>query len=215
MPDQTWRAELSYERTFGMADIFTITAFVERVDNFITFIPFDDGTEGRGNIDKLNTKGIDISSTIAFDRFGIDGAKLDITAKFHQSTLIDPVTGVKRDYEQDGYLPVFYEVGYRHDIPESPFAWGLVFAETSTNVGYRLNQKTVQEHTWPQAHKLFVEHKDIAGMTLKIALEDVFGFTWNNSRTFYDGDRNGAITGRETNSKQSPWFIFVSLTGNF
>jgi len=215
VPDQTWRAELSYERTFGATDKLTVTGFVERVDDFITFIPFKDGTEGRGNIDKLNTKGIDISGTIAFDRFNIEGAKLDITAKFHQSTYHDLVTGKELEYEQNRYHPVEYEVSFRHDIPNTSIAWGFIIEERSPNVRYRLNQKSVQDHHWPQAHKLFVEHKDIAGMTLKIETEDMFGFTWENSRTFYDGDRNGNITGREVNSRHSPWFVRMSLTGNF
>lgn len=215
VPEQTWRAELSYEHTFGATDQLTITGFVERVDDFITFVPFENGKEGRGNIDKLNTKGIDISGTITLDRFGIEGAKLDLLAEFHESTLIDPVTGKEIEYREHRHNPVHYKATFRHDIPDTSIAWGIIVEERSGNVRNRLNETSSSTHRWPQAHKFFFEHKDLAGMTFKVETEDIFGFTWKNTRTYYDGDRNGEITGRELNSRHSPWFVRMSLTGNF
>ncbi|NQZ11698.1 MAG: TonB-dependent receptor plug domain-containing protein, partial [Algicola sp.] len=124
VPSQTWRAELAYEQTFSKADVFKVTVFAEQVDDFITFVPFGDGTEGRGNIDKLTRKGIDLSSTIALDKFGIAGAKLDLMANFHESTIIDPVTGIEREYRQRGHNPLHYRVKFRHDVPNTAYAWG-------------------------------------------------------------------------------------------
>jgi len=215
VPDQTWRAEVSYEYTFGEIDILTLTAFTEHVDDFITFIPFDDGTEGRGNIDKLTRHGIEISTTIALDRFGLEGMKLDLSGEFRDSTITDPVTGGEINYTQNGYNRVHYQANFRHDIPGTAMAWGIVVEERSGNERYRLNQVSTNRHRWPQAHKLFFEHKDIFGMTLKMETEDMFGFTWKNSRTFYDGDRNGDITGQEKNRRHSPWMLRMSLNGNF
>ncbi len=215
VPDQTWRAELAYEQNFSKSDVFKVTVFAEQVDDFIAFVPFGDGTEGRGNIDKLTRKGIDFSSTIALDKFGIDGAKLDLVTEFHESTIIDPVTGVEREYRQNGHNAVHYRVKFRHDVPQTAYAWGIEVEERSGGMRYRLAQKSTNNHRWPQAQKFFVEHKDIFGMTLKLETEDIFGFTWKNERTFYDGDRNGDIIGREANSRHSPWVVRMRLSGNF
>ncbi len=215
VPDQTWRAEFTLEQKFGANNMLILTVFAERVDDFVIFIPFGDGTEGRGNIDKLMQMGIDFTATIATDSFGIPGGKLDLLGEFHNSKLTDPVTGESREHHWNAYFPVNYQFSFRQDIPDSPIAWGLIVEERSGNQLLRLDQVIVQGHDWPQAHRLFVEHKDVFGMTLKAEIEDAFGFTYRNSRYFYDGDRNGPVTGWESSARHSPWFLRLSLSGNF
>lgn len=100
-------------------------------------------------------------------------------------------------------------------MPNTAYAWGIDIEERSGGIRYRLAQKSTNNHRWPQAHKFFVEHKDIFGMTLKVETADMFGFTWNNERVFFDGDRNGDIIGREANSRHSPWVVRMRLSGNF
>ncbi len=215
VPDQTWRVELAYERSFGETDIFTVTAFVEQIEDFISFVPLGDGAESRGNLDQLDRVGIDISATVALDRFGIKGAKLDLLGRFHESRVDDPVTGGEMNFRENGHRPVYYRVSFRQDIASTDIAWGIEIEENSGERRYRLDQISVNDHLWPLAHRLFVEHKNIAGMTGKVEVEDFFGFTYVNSRSFYDGDRNGALSGRESNRRDSPWILRLSLTGNF
>jgi hypothetical protein len=215
VPDQTLRAEFTLEQQFGTNNMLTVTAFAEQVDDFITFIPFEDGTEGRGNIDKLSQTGLDVTATIATDTFGIPGGKLDLMVEIHAAKITDPVTGEKRSHRWNGYLPLHYELSFRQDIPNSPLAWGIILEERSGNRLYRLDQSRIQDHKWPQAHRLFFEHKDVFGMTFRVEVEDVFGFTYQNSRTFYAGDRNGPVSGWEASSRHSPWMARLSLTGNF
>jgi hypothetical protein len=214
-PDQTWRAEFTLEQQFGVNNMLTMTAFAEQVDDFITFIPFGDGTEGRGNIDKLTQIGLDVTATIATDSFGIPGGKLDLFAEIHDTELTDPVTGEKRSHRWNQYFPLHYSVSFRQDVPDTSWAWGIILEERSGNTLHRLDQTLIRNHKWPQAHRLFIEHKDVFGMTFKAEVEDLFGFTYQNSRTFYDGDRNGPVTGWETQSRHSPWVARLSLSGNF
>ena len=215
VPDQTWRAEFTLEQQFGVNNMLTVTVFAEQVDDFITFIPFGDGTEGRGNIDKLTQVGLDVTATLATDSFGIPGGKLDLLGNFHNTELTDPVTGEKRSHRWNQYFPVHYSISFRQDIPNSPLAWGIILEERSGNTLHRLDQIRVQDHKWPQAHRLFFEHKDVFGMTFKAEVEDLFGFTYQNSRTFYEGDRNGPVSGWESSSRHSPWIARLSLSGNF
>jgi hypothetical protein len=129
--------------------------------------------------------------------------------------LTDPVTGEKRSHRWNGFVPLHYEFSFRQDIPDSPLAWGIILEERSGNTLYRLDQIRVQNHRWPQAHRLFFEHKDVFGMTFRAEVEDLFGFTYQNSRTFYEGDRNGPVSGWEASSRHSPWVARLSLAGNF
>ncbi len=215
VPDQTWRAELSLEQQFGDNNSFTVTVFREEIEDFITFIPMGDGSEGLGNISELESSGIDLSATINTQSFGIPGGKLDLMAEIHTDELDDPVTGERREYRRNGYKPEFYQLSFRQDFPQSPFAWGVILEERSGNINYRIDRVRHQDHKALQAHRIFVEHKDLWGMVAKLEVEDLFGFTYVNERTLFDGDRNGAIVGRETNTRHSPWVLRMSVSGTF
>jgi hypothetical protein len=215
VPEQTWRAELTLEQQFGTNNMLTMVVFAERVDDFIVFVPFEDGAEGRGNIDKLQQIGIDITATISTDSIGISGGKFDLVGHFSYAELTDPVTGEDREHRANGYFPVHYRLSFRQDIPRTPIAWGVTLEERSWPLFYRLDQVTERGHKWPQAHRLFIEHKDVFGMTFKIETEDFFGFTYLNSRVFYEGDRNGPVSGWETSNRHSPWIVRFSLSGSF
>jgi len=215
VPDQTWRAELAYERKLWDTDIVTLTAFVEQVDDFITYIPLGNGTEGRGNIDQLDTIGLEVSGTFALGKVGIPGAKLDFFGKLKKHEFEDPVTGEELRFRQNSHPAVHYRLTFRQDLPNSAIAWGFKLEDRSDNTQYRLKQISKFGHAFPQSHVFFIEHKDIAGMTLKVEGEDLLGFTWENERIFYEDDRNGAISGRETNRRHSDWVIRASLSGTF
>jgi len=215
VPDQTWRAELTLEQQFGGNNMLTVVVFAERVDDFIVFVPFEDGTEGRGNIDKLVQTGVDITATIATDRLGIAGGKIDLLGEFHATELTDPVSGKKREHRWNNYFPLHYQISFRQDIPNTAIAWGAILEERSGSLFYRLDQVRKQAHGWPQAHRFFIEHKDVFGMTFKLEVEDVLGFTYKNSRVFYAEGRNGPMTGWESSRRHSPWFARFSLSGNF
>lgn len=215
VPEQTWRAELALEQQFGANNMLTVVIFAERVDDFIVFVPFEDGSEGRGNIDKLVQTGIDLTATIVTDEIGISGGKIDILGEFHHAKITDPVTGDNVEYQANGYFPFHYRISFRQDIPSTPVAWGVSVEERSDVQVFRLDQVRNNGHSWPQAHRFFIEHKDVFGLTLKLEVEDLFGFTYHNSRVFYEGDRNGPVSGWETSERQSPWIARFSLSGNF
>ena len=215
VPDQTWRAEVSLEYDFTDQDKLTVTGFAESIDDFITFIPFEDGSEGRGNIDDFKQHGIDINASIAMDRFGLKGGKLDINAEFHKTKMRDPITGESREFRVNGYRPLSYQIDLRQDIPNTSIAWGATLIERSGNIAYRQDRVSVFDHAYPQAHILFVEHKDIAGLTVRLEVEDFLGFTYENRREFYEGNRNGSLLSYEENRRHSPWIARLGVSGNF
>ncbi len=215
VPDQTWRAELSFERQLGLGNSLTLTAFVDTVEDFITFVPMSDGGEGKGNIDSLDRRGIDISATFSTERFGVPGGKLDLQAEIHSDEMKDPLTGDTIEYRRNGHRPEYYYIGFRQDIPQSPWAWGVLLEERSGNITYRRSSIRDQDHSGLQAHRLFVEHKDVWGLVAKLEVEDVFGFTYENDRTWFVGDRGGEISRRELGERHSPWVARLVLSGTF
>ena len=215
VPDQTWRAELSLEQQFGDDNSIIATVFKEKVEDFITLIPLGDGSESLGNIDALDSIGIDISATINMQTFGIAGGKLDLIAELHRDELDDPVTGERREYRKHGYIPELYQLTFRQDLPQSQLAWGVILRETSAMSDYRIDSVRNWDHTSLEQHKIFLEYKDLWGMVAKLELEDIFGYTSKRERVFYDGDRNGDIVGREASRNESPWILRLSLSGTF
>jgi len=215
VPDQTLRAELSFERQMGLGNSLTVTVFDEKVEDFITFVPMSDGGEGKGNIDSLDRRGVDVSLTINTEHFGVPGGKLDINAEIHTDEFKDPLTGETIEFRSNGHNPEYYLMSFRQDIPQTPWAWGVILEERSGNIVYRRSSIRDQDHSGLQAHRLFVEHKDIWGLVGKLEVEDVFGFTYENDRTWFVGDRGGVVQRRELGERHSPWVARLSLSGTF
>lgn len=221
VPDQTWRAEVTYERDFKGGHTFKVTGFYDRIDDYITFIPLGDDGEGRGNVDRATRLGVEAQTTINMEAFGIKGAKLDIELERQRTRMIDPFTGEKREigapngFNNGGNSKLTYKISFRHDIPNTDIAWGGWIEDRGTNITYRRDQLLSQAHKWPQAHVVFFEYKNIFGMNARLEVEDFAGFTWLRNRTFFDGGRLGSVTGSEEGFRHSPWQARFSLTGNF
>ena len=215
VPEQTWRAELSFEQQLGLGNSVTLTAFGERIDDFITYMPMSGGGEGKGNLEYLDSTGIDLTATFNTESWGIAGGKLDLTAEIHSDEFEDPLTGNTLEYRRDGYRPEYYQLSFRQDLPRTPWAWGVILEERSGNITYRRNSLRDQDHSGLQAHRIFIEHKDLWGMVAKFEVEDLFGFTYENDLTFFTGDRGGEVERRETNKRHSPWVARMSISGTF
>jgi len=215
VPEQTWRAELSFEQQLGLGNSVTFTIFGQRIEDFITYMPMSGGGEGKGNLEYLDSTGLDLTATFNTEHWGITGGKLDLIAEIHSDEFEDPLTGDTLRYRRNGYSPEFYQLSFRQDLPRTPWAWGVILEERSGNITYRRNSLRDQDHSGIQAHRIFIEHKNLWGMVAKLEVEDLFGFTYENNQTFFTGDRGGEIERREVNERHSPWVARMSVSGTF
>jgi outer membrane receptor for ferrienterochelin and colicins len=81
------------------------------------------------------------------------------------------------------------EVNLRHDVPRSDWAYGGGFFQYRQSAGFRLDQRFRFVDT-PGNLSLFVENKDVLGLTVRASVDNLLGTNESFIRTFFDGRRN-------------------------
>ena len=126
------------------------------------------------------------TSTILFDPIGWKGAKLNLTLGFEATSVRDPLTGEKRAIS--GNLDRWAEVTLRHDIPGSKLAWGIAASHNHYAKSFFLTEVN-REWEGPVFADLFVEHKDVMGMTVRFTAGNVLNARHRFDRVVFDGRR--------------------------
>ncbi|AMO72336.1 hypothetical protein AZE99_11160 [Sphingorhabdus sp. M41] len=227
VPPQSWRAELETTQKLGPWGSLTVNLYGEKISDIVDSIPITATTEARGNLDSATSYGVEMVTSILFDPIGWTGAKLDIEGEVRKSALRDPLTGIHRRISDDKIFT--YEASLRHDIPGSNWAWGAGVEESRYSDFLRLDQitrfRTAAPYSW-----IFVEHKDVLGLTVQANLGNLFGRAENFTRTafgdllgqpgdldrgFIRGRRNGPIAFVEDRSRQFGLIYRLTVSGSF
>lgn len=227
VPPQSWRAELEATRKLGPWGSLTVNIYGEKFSDIVDSIPITATTEARGNLDSATSFGVGVVSSILFDPIGWRGAKLDLEGEVRKSSLRDPLTGIHRRIGDDKIFT--YEVTLRHDIPNSQWAWGAGAEDFRYSDTLRLDQttrfRTGAPYTW-----VFVEHKNIFGLTVKADLGNLLGRSEKFTRTAYGtllgqpgdldppfirGRRDGPLGFVEDRSREFGLIYRLTVSGSF
>tara|TARA_R110000850_G_scaffold7669_12_gene27893 strand:- start:96346 stop:98487 length:2142 start_codon:yes stop_codon:yes gene_type:complete len=227
VPPQSWRAELETTRKLGPWGSMTVNIYGEKFSDIVDSIPITATTEARGNLDSATSYGVELVTSILFDPIGWRGAKLDFEGDVRRSSLRDPLTGIFRRISDDKIFT--YEATLRHDIPGSNWAWGAGIEDSRYSDFLRLDQitrfRTAAPYSW-----IFVEHKDVLGLTVQANLGNLFGRAENFTRTafgdllgqagdldrgFIRGRRNGPIAFVEDRSREFGLIYRLTVSGSF
>ncbi|MFN3212818.1 MAG: TonB-dependent receptor plug domain-containing protein [Henriciella sp.] len=219
VPDQRWRLALEMEKDFGSWGALTVEVFGEEIEDLIDQVPiFDQGTppqpigEGPGNIEEASRLGLEIDGTIKFDNLGWKGAQVDYEVFAQDTFLDDPLTGETRDF--NGRTIYYYELNFRHDIPETDWAWGVNYETFADAPVFR---RDVRRHfEQPQGFAWgFIEHKDIFGMTGTVFYGNLLDSDDNFQRIEYAPDRTGTINRIEDRRRNFGGILTLRLQGSF
>ena len=126
---------------------------------------------------------------------------------------INPFTGEERPFSQD--LIDLLEIDLRHDIPGSSLAYGAgIF--TNTNAQYSRLSEVGRHYEGPTFANVFVEHKDVFGLTMRAVWGNVLSARNKFDRTVFDGPRpNSDVLFNENMDRRiGPIFRF-SVSGDF
>jgi len=212
-PQQNWDIQLEVAKNFGPWGSATLTLFDEQIEDLLLILPVAGGGEARGNIESARRTGAELIATLQFAPLGLAGAQLDISIDWEHSELIDPVTLVERRF--DGNDPFEIELEFRHDIPRTDWAYGWSFQDTERAPRLRVEQE-ILEHGPSTFAAVFVEHKDVLGMTANLRLGNVFDGGDTLLRTIYDGPRNTSpVLFTEERRRDRGQSITLTLTGTF
>ena len=181
--------------------------------DIIDVIPIGDGAEGVGNLPSAKRFGMESTSTFLFDPIGWKGAKLDMTLGFERTRVRDPLTGEQRAIS--GIRDRWGSLELRHDVPGTAFAWGASASYDHFTTYYRLTE-VFRSWEGPFWFGAFVEHKDIAGLTVRADVSNVFNARHRLVRTIYDGYRDTHPIASFQNNNQLIGPIFeLSVKGTF
>ena len=212
VPPQKWRAELEATKKLGAFGSATVTLFGEKISDIVDTVPISPTAEARGNIDSADRYGIELVSTLLLDPIGWNGAKLDIEVEATKSSLRDPITLRNRRIGQDDIYS--YEIQLRHDIPNTDWAWGAGIEDFDDVGNIRLDQiadfDTLAPYSW-----IFVEHKDVFGLTVNANLGNLFDRGDRFVRTAYVDRRDGPIDFIENRTRKFGLIYRMTISGSF
>ena len=212
VPQQSWEAEIEGVRNFGRYGTSTVRLYGRLIDDIVDIIPIGETGESPGNIDRATVYGIEWKTTFNFDPMGWKGAKLDARVQAQQTELEDPLTGEKRPISNS--LMHLAELSLRHDIPGGDWAYGGSMNYQLNALNYRLTE-VGRQWEGPVFANVFVEHKDLLGLTVRGAVGNVLAASSMFDRIVYVGRRTGPIAFREHRDRRiGPIFSF-SVRGKF
>lgn len=192
VPPQSWEVETEFARDLGKWGKTRLNLHYYWVTDIIDVIPIGEDEQGIGNLPKADKAGAESTSTFNLDPLGFTGAKLDLTAGFEWTSVKDPLTGEKR--EISGNYDRWGSAELRHDVPRTPFAWGLNVQYNHYAKNYFLTE-IIRTLDIPLAFGAFVEHKNLRGLTVRAGVFNMFGGHHGYhtvDRVVYSGFRDSA-----------------------
>lgn len=223
VPTQSWRAEIEMTKRLGPWGSGTVTIFGEKITDVVDAIPVDTTTivnglpvvvlgEATGNLPKASRFGVGLVSSILFDPIGWKGAKLDFAGNLAKSSIKDPVTGVFRHTNNDEIF--FYEVNFRHDIPNSNWAWGASIDDEVKSDNLRLDQ--INAFNLDSVFtSVFIEHKDVFGLTVRGTLNNLLNRGERFTRTNFVNRRDGPVDFTEDRLRKFGLIYQLTVSGSF
>lgn len=185
-PQQDWSYEAEINKKFGAWGSTKIILVYRDVEDRVDVVPIGPDGEAVGNIAKAKAGAIDWTATINLDPAGIKGMKVETRVLLQKSSLRDPFTGEKRQWS--GFTDTVIEGSVRYDIPASDWALGAAANYGHYQPNYRRNQT---DKVWegPVFANVFVEHKDVFGLTVRAQLANAVNARSKRDRTVYTGVR--------------------------
>ena len=213
VPPQSWELEGQVARELGAWGKTRLRVFGHRVTDIIDIVPVGDDGEGVGNLPTATRFGAESTSTIQFDPLGWTGAKLDATLGFLRTRLPDPLTGDARAIS--GTQDLYADLQFRRDVPRSPLAWGGGLQYSHRAPLYRLSE-VYRSYEGPVFDNVFVEHKDVLGLTVRVQVDNLLNARHRLDRDVYGGYRttNGLVFRQRNNQLIGPIFNLL-VRGTF
>ena len=213
VPPQSWEIETEVGRELGAWGKTRLKLYAHRIDDIIDIIPIGDDQEGVGNLPRATRFGAQSTSTLLFDPIGWKGAKLDLTLGFERTRVRDPLTGEKRAIS--GTRDRWASLSLRHDVPGTKIAYGAGLSHDHFAKYYYLSE-VFRSWEGPVWGNVFVEHKDIYGLTVRATAGNLFNARHRLDRTVYDGRRDSDPVSFVQKNNQLIGAIFsLSVKGTF
>lgn len=212
VPPQTWELELEASRTLGVWGNTALRLYTQRIDDIVDIVPIGPDGESPGNIDRATRHGAEWKHTLLLDPIGWRGAKINARMQFERSRVRDPLTGEERPISNN--LEELVELGLRHDIADSNWAWGANASYAYYARDYRLSEvgRLWEGPVWAS---LFVERKNLKGLTVRVTAGNLADARSMWDRAVYVDRRTGPVDYLEHRDRRIGPILSFSISGTF
>lgn len=210
VPQQSWNFETEATRNLGAWGTTTARFYGRLIEDIVDVIPIGETGQAPGNLDHATLLGINWTSTFNFDPLGWKGAKLDLEMQFQHSDIEDQLTGAHRPISNN--MKRYIEASFRHDIPATDWAYGAGYEEFEQTFGYRLDERR-RPFNSPGSLGIYVENKDVMGLTIRGSVDNLLGTNETFTRTIYDGRRTNPILFTEYSDRDYGAIFTLSISG--
>lgn len=212
VPPQTWLFELEANQSLGDLGSINFRGFYEKISDIVDQIPIAGGGQAPGNIDSAKRFGVDAEMTVLFDPIGVKGLRVDGRLFWADSEVRDPLLGTLRPISNDDYIDL--EVELRQDFLGTPWAIGGNFRFDERHPNVRLDEFS-RRIEGPGFGRVFVEHKDVLGMTARFRLGNILNRDNITDRTVFLDRVAGTVDFRERRERKFGLIYSIDIEGSF
>ncbi|WP_260581628.1 TonB-dependent receptor [Sphingopyxis sp. PET50] len=210
VPPVVNRSELELVQDIGRWGNASIAFAYGYAQDLVDQIPLSPTEEGRGNLPGAHLYRVTTKGTLLLDPLGWKGARINANVTWRRNRVRDPLTGLWRDqsFGQD-YIA---DLSLRHDVPGTNFAWGGGYFDERYSPGLRLDA-IEKEYTVGPFVTAFIEHKNVAGFTVKLSYRNLAGMKDGFDRTVFVDRRDGPIAFSESRRRGFGQYFQLTVTG--
>ncbi|HET9429489.1 MAG TPA: TonB-dependent receptor plug domain-containing protein [Allosphingosinicella sp.] len=211
VPPQSWNGQVQATRSLGPWGTATARLYGRLITDIVDIIPVGTTGQSPGNLDgTARVYGVQWNSTFNFDPIGWRGAKIDLNLQFQETSLVDPLTGLRRPINENMTRQI--DISFRHDVPDSDWAYGAGYSDYRQSALYRLDQ-VWQFLATPGQLGVFVENKDVMGLTVRASVDNLINNNESFRRDFHDGRRPSPVLFTEYRDRFFGPIFTLSISG--
>ena len=204
------RTELELVRDLGAWGNVSVAAAYALAQDLVDQVPLSPTTEGRGNLPNSHLYRLSSRATLKLDPIGLTGVRINSDITLRRNRVRDPLTGRWRNQSSGQEYEV--DLGLRHDIAGSDVAWGANLFADRYSPDLRLDEinDSFKVHPFVTA---FVEHKNIAGFTVRAEMRNIAKMQDALDRTVFVDRRTGPVAFSESRRRGFGHLFKLTVTG--
>ncbi len=212
VPPQSWRYELEVNLGLGALGTLNLRPFYEDITDIVDQIPIAGGGQAPGNLPSATLYGISGDLTLLSEGLGWRGTRLDARLSLTGSSIEDPLLGFTR--EISGTEIVNLNTNLRHDFQGSSWAIGSSVNWEDNADEVRLDEISLRTQSFGFA-SVFIENKDVAGLTLRANIANLLDRENRFSRTVFLDRAAGLVDFSERRGRNFGTIFTFEVEGSF
>ncbi|MDP5103856.1 MAG: TonB-dependent receptor plug domain-containing protein [Erythrobacter sp.] len=212
VPPQSWMSELELSLELGTLGKANLRGFFEDITDIVDQIPLAGGGQAVGNIASAQRYGLNGDVTLLSDGLGWKGTRFDMRFALQDSAVRDPLLSTLR--ELSGNERINLRGNLRHDFVGKAWAVGGMFDWQDFAPQVRLDEVSRRSQTFGFA-SLFIENKDVAGLTLRGTVGNLLDRRNKFDRTVFADRAAGLASFSETRRRSFGQIMTLQIEGSF